>query len=170
MKEIALAMTALLSTPAPAGEPAAIPTSFESSGADRQAILALLDSYTRAVSTKDQTLFETLLLNQAIPFSSVDAATASAGHEAGAQNYPAFRKAVFGGPAFTQRLKDVRISQDGALADVTLVFVNTRTDGESWGWKTLQLLICSMRSTTIAPRAASMRTRPIGCCSGARRC
>ncbi|MEO8924366.1 MAG: hypothetical protein ABI330_16300, partial [Caldimonas sp.] len=41
---------------------------------------------------------------------------------------------------FTQRFKDVRIQQDGNLATVTLVFINTRPQSESWGWKALQLL------------------------------
>ena len=34
----------------------------------------------------------------------------------------------------------MKISQDGVLADVSLVFINTTANGSSWGWKTLQLL------------------------------
>lgn len=117
---------------------AAIPAYFDSTGADHAAIEAQLATYTQAVSTKNQVLFETLLLATSIPFSSVPATGWASG--AGTSNYEAFRKAVFEGTPFTQRFKDVRIEQDGNLATVTLVFINTRPQSESWGWKTLQLL------------------------------
>ncbi len=58
----------------------------------------------------------------------------------GTQNYADFRKGVFQGEPFTQRFQDVDIRQDGALAQVSLMFVNTDAEGSSWGWKTLQLL------------------------------
>jgi len=117
-----------------------IPSNFASTGADRQAIETLLDTYTRAVSTKDQALFETLLLNKDIPFSDVDSAVKSQGAELGTARYESFRRGVFEGPPFTQKFQDVRIAQDGPLAEVSLVFVNSSTRGSSWGWKTLQLL------------------------------
>ncbi|MGH8145695.1 MAG: nuclear transport factor 2 family protein [Rhodanobacteraceae bacterium] len=117
---------------------AVIPAHFDSTGNDRAAIEALLATYTQAVSTRNQVLFETLLLDKSIPFSSVPATGWTSG--AGTSNYEAFRKAVFEGPPFTQRFKGIRIEQDGNLATVTLVFINTRPQGESWGWKTLQLL------------------------------
>jgi hypothetical protein len=117
-----------------------IPTSFASAGADRSAIQTLLATYTTAVSTKNQPLFESLLLNTAIPFSGVGAADGPGGDEVVTTNYERFRKGVFGGPPFTQRFQDVHIDQDGRLASVSLVFVNTAPDGKSWGWKTLQLL------------------------------
>ena len=117
-----------------------IPSTFESAGEDRLAIQALLDTYTRAVSTRDQALFETLLLDKAIPFSDAGSAIAARGAASGTQRYEAFRKGVFDGPPFTQRFRDVHIAQDGPLAQVSLVFVNTSSDGASWGWKTLQLL------------------------------
>jgi len=50
------------------------------------------------------------------------------------------RKEVFEGPPFTQIFRDVYIQQDGPLANVSLVFVNSSADGSSWGWKTMQLL------------------------------
>jgi hypothetical protein len=56
------------------------------------------------------------------------------------QNYEGFRKQVFEGPLFTQTFRDVHIQQDGPLANVSLVFVNSSADGSSWGWKTMQLL------------------------------
>jgi len=117
-----------------------IPPGFDSTGADRSAIEQLLATYTRAVSTKDQALFETLLLSKDIPFSDVQSAVERKGAEGGTHRYEAFRRGVFDGPAFTQKFQDVHIAQDGPLADVSLVFVNTSPEGASWGWKTLQLL------------------------------
>ncbi len=122
----------------PASTP--IPPSFESTGADRQAIQAVLDTYTRAVSTRDQALFETLLLNKDIPFSDAGSAIGAKGAAGGANRYEAFRRGVFEGEPFTQKFQDVHVTQDGPLAQVSLVFVNTAADGTSWGWKTLQLL------------------------------
>jgi ketosteroid isomerase-like protein len=119
--------------------PAPVPADFASTGADRAAIDRLLQTYTRAVSTKDQALFETLLLSKDIPFSDVPSATRDHG-AAGTRHYDAFRRGVFEGLPFTQAFQDVHVAQDGPLADVSLVFVNTAPDGRSWGWKTLQLL------------------------------
>jgi hypothetical protein len=34
----------------------------------------------------------------------------------------------------------VHIQQDGLLAQVSLVFVNSTAQGDTWGWKTMQLL------------------------------
>ncbi len=121
-------------------ESPAIPSGFASTGVDRSAIENLLDTYTRAVSTKDQALFETLLLSKDIPFSDVDSAVKGKGAEGGTCRYESFRRGVFEGPAFTQKFQDVHVAQDGPLADVSLVFVNTSKEGSSWGWKTLQLL------------------------------
>ena len=118
------------SSPAPAG--------FESVGEDRRAIQNVLAAYTKAVSTKDQATFETLLLSKTIAFSYVPDDTPAA--QAGVANYDSFRRGVFEGPPFTQRFTNVRIEQDGNLASVTLVFINTQAQGESWGWKTLHLL------------------------------
>ena len=58
----------------------------------------------------------------------------------GTQNYDGFRQGVFQGAPFTQRFQDVHIRQDGPLAQVSLVFINTAADGSSWGWKTMELL------------------------------
>jgi hypothetical protein len=117
-----------------------IPTRFDSIGADREAIGAVLDTYTKAVSTKDEALFETLLLNTAIPFSGVGSGDVSSDAAGALAQYPAFREDVFHGAPFTQRFQDIHITQDGPLASVSLVFVNTSPQGSSWGWKTLQLL------------------------------
>jgi len=100
----------------------------------------LLDTYTKAVSTKDQALFETLLLDRNIPFSNVTDAMTSDGSAQAMRRYDSFRKGVFEGPSFTQRFQDIHIQQDRASAQVSLVFVNASKRRRSWGWKTLQLL------------------------------
>ncbi|MGI4876750.1 MAG: hypothetical protein ACRYG4_04625 [Janthinobacterium lividum] len=115
-------------------------SSYESVGDDRRAINALLDTYTKAVSTKDEALFETLLLNKEIAFSDVQTAVQRGSTVGGTHNYEAFRNGVFGGAPFRQSFKDIVIHQDGPLAQVSLVFVNTDAAGSSSGWKTLQLL------------------------------
>ena len=115
-------------------------TALQSTAADQKAIRALLDNYTKAVSTKNQPLFESLLLNAHIPFSHVSLAVKRAKEIDATQNYEQFRKGVFEGPAFTQRFQDIHITQDGSLAQVSLIFVNTSASGVGWGWKTLQLL------------------------------
>ncbi len=122
-----------------------IPAQFTSTGEDRRAIEALLTSYTRAVSTKNQALFESLLLDKTIPFSGIGATDRSNGATVKIANYDDFCKSVFHGPPFTQRFQDIHIDQDGRLAIASLVFVNTDADGASWGWKTLQLLKVSGR-------------------------
>ncbi|MET0246015.1 MAG: nuclear transport factor 2 family protein [Sphingomonas sp.] len=139
MIKLLIAATALSLAAGPASVQR-IPADFASVGEDRRAIEALLATYTRAVSTKDQALFETLLLSRDIPFSGIGAALPADGNAAGLANYERFRKGVFEGRPFTQRFRQVRIEQDGALANVRLVFVNSAADGQSWGWKTLQLV------------------------------
>ena len=130
-----LPMIAALATPAAAS----IPSRFAAVGTDAAAIRDLLDTYTRAVSTKDQALFETLLLSLQVPFSGVPDAGFAANPSL--QGYAEFRKGVFQGQPFTQRFENVNIRQDGPLANVTLVFVNSSAGVPStWGWKTLQLL------------------------------
>ncbi len=128
-------LVALAATATPAAT-TPIPPSFDSTGADRQAIQALLDTYTRAVSTKDQALFETLLLAKDIPFSDSGSAT----RNGDTHHYESFRRGVFAGVPFTQKFQDVHVTQDGPLAQVSLVFVNTADGQSTWGWKTLQLL------------------------------
>jgi hypothetical protein len=144
MKLVDVIAAALLAAALPPGlARAATPpasSNFESAGADRAAIEALLDTYTRAVSTKDQALFETLLLDKDIPFSDVHSSIQGGGAGGGTHHYESFRRGVFAGPPFIQKFQDVHIAQDGPLASVSLVFVNTAADGSSWGWKTLQLL------------------------------
>ena len=115
---------------------ASIPTEFNANAAERAAIKKLLATYTEAVSTKNQALFESILLAKTIPFSYVPAGAVSAE----TANYEGFRRGVFEGAPFTQRFTDVHMLVDGSLASVTLVFINTRNQRDSWGWKTLHLL------------------------------
>ncbi|GGF35892.1 hypothetical protein GCM10011611_47800 [Aliidongia dinghuensis] len=117
-----------------------VPATFESKGEDRQAIEGLLDNYTKAVSTKDQALFESLLLDKAIPFTGVPLLGKSGDLTVKTANYEDFRKGVFEGEPFTQNFEDIHIKQDGTLAQVSLVFVNTTSTDKSWGWKTMELV------------------------------
>ena len=138
MKTLAAALSAALFALPAWAEP--IPSSFTSSGQDRSAIEALLADYTMAVSTKNEAMFRSLLLDTHIPFSSVGLRDPSDRQAVVTTNYDSFRTSVFQGAPFTQRFQDVHIEQDGRLASVSLVFINTAADGKSWGWKTLQLL------------------------------
>ncbi|WP_242185763.1 nuclear transport factor 2 family protein [Sphingomonas sp. CARO-RG-8B-R24-01] len=117
-----------------------VPTTFESRGADRRAIEAVLETYTKAVSTKNQALFETLLLNKAVPFSGIPVAQHAGSTLVDTARYEDFRKGVFDGEPFIQRFQDVHIAQDGELAQVSLVFVNSTAKEQIWGWKTMQLV------------------------------
>jgi hypothetical protein len=108
--------------------------------ADREAIQQLLTTYTTAVSTKNERLFETILFDKMISFSFASDTLAASGYPHGIRNYEDFRKGVFEGAPFTQTFHDVDIRQDGPLATVTLIFVNTSSTGTGWGWKSLQLL------------------------------
>ena len=134
---IVVLLTALAALPACADP---IPKQFASTGEDRSAIEALLTTYTTAVTTKNEPMFESLLLNKDIPFSAFGEHDRSSGQSVVTASYDSFRKGVFQGAPFTQRFQDIHIDQDGRLASVSLVFVNVDVDGASWGWKTLQLL------------------------------
>jgi hypothetical protein len=97
------------------------------------------------VTHGDQKSFEALLLNDEIPFSSTDELVAphAKGEVVDTHRYSGFRQAVFeSGVQYSQQFFNVRIEQDGELAQVSLDFVTTRvkTGKSSFGWKTLQLL------------------------------
>lgn len=132
---------AMLTTPTIAAPyQTAVPATFESGGEDRRTIERLLENYTKAVSTKDQAMFESLLLNKAIPFSGVPLRERAGDPSIKTANYEDFRKAVFEGEPFTQEFEGVHIEQDEALAQVSLVFVNTTSKAKTWGWKTMELV------------------------------
>lgn len=117
-----------------------VPATFESRGADRRAIEALLETYTRAVSTKNHALFESLLLDTAIPFAEIPVSGKAGSGLVDTARYEDFRKGVFEGEPFIQRFQNIHIEQDGELAQVSLVFVNSTAKEEIWGWKTMQLV------------------------------
>jgi hypothetical protein len=135
---VVLALSVVPAIAAPYHTP--VPATFESRGDDRRAIAKLLDDYTKAVSTKDQALFESLLLDKGIAFSGVPLSRKSAILTVRTANYEDFRKGVFEGEPFTQTFRNIHIQQDGALAQVSLVFENRTPTEKSWGWKTLQLI------------------------------
>jgi hypothetical protein len=136
-----LAMCLIAASPAPAfSTPLA---THRTSDLDRQAIEALLASYTHCVTEHDEAGFRALLLDGEIPFASVQTAVTSNG-SAGLRQYEDFRKAVFAsGQRYRQRFYNVRIEQRGPLAQVSLVFVTERISAppqSSTGWKVLQLV------------------------------
>ncbi|MEO7430618.1 MAG: nuclear transport factor 2 family protein [Dokdonella sp.] len=112
---------------------------------DRRAIETVLSTYTRSVSTGDESAFEALLLDKDIPFSSTDELLGPGGDPAhvDTRRYERFRKSVFAsGTHYAQTFHNVRIEQDGPLAQVSLDFVTrirgTRKGG--YGFKTLHLV------------------------------
>lgn len=109
---------------------------------DRQAIAAVLDRYTRCVSTGDEAGFRALLVDDDIPFSTIPAdGTASDASTARLRRFAGFRDAVFRtGRKYRQTFHNVRIEQDGALAQASVDFVTRRDGGGSYGWKVLQLV------------------------------
>ena len=113
---------------------------FESKGTGRAEIETLLHTYTRAVSEKNQPLFESILISTDIPFSDVSTATKPGRGSTNTRNYASFREGVFHGPPFKQTFRDVHIDQDGDVAQVSLVYINSSRGGQDWGWKTMQLL------------------------------
>lgn len=111
--------------------------------ADLDAIRRLLASYTRAVTDGDRAAFEALLLSTDIPFASVADLQESGGGPPDTRQYPRFRADIFdSGIRYSQRFHNVRIEQDGTLANVSLDFVtvDTATGRGGYGFKVLQLV------------------------------
>lgn len=125
--------------------PAAFAGHHEATAEDRAAIERLLDAYRAAVKNGDEASFAALLLNERVPFLTVEAADLGTvqAKNVDVQRYPDFRAAVFGsGKHYEQRFDNIRILQDGALAQVSLDFVTVAagTGKGGYGWKTLELL------------------------------
>ena len=137
----AIAMPAIAVPPPPAafaGQHSATPE-------DAAAIGRLLDAYRAALKSGDQPAFAALLLNEHVPFLAVQSGPLAKAKPDGVddQRYADFRTAVFGSAQrYEQRFDNVRIQQDGALAQVSLDFVtvDAGTDRGGYGWKTLELL------------------------------
>jgi hypothetical protein len=150
MRIASLIPVLLLATAAPAAiavppPPAAFAGRHEPAADDRAAIERLLDAYRAAVKNGDEAGFAALLLNERVPFLAVQAPglARSDAKAVDAQRYADFRTAVFGSrQRYEQRFDNVRILQDGALAQVSLDFVTVAagTDDGGYGWKTLELL------------------------------
>ena len=112
---------------------------------DKKAIEDVLATYTRSVSNGDQHAFEALLLDENVTFTSTDVVEhPSAGAKVpDIRRYSDFRHAVFeSGKHLQQQFFNVKIQQDGALAQVSLDFVAVQRDTQKggYGWKVLQML------------------------------
>ena len=150
MCPVRLAAFLLIATLGPAAfavppPPAAFAGHHEAGAEDRVAIERLLDAYRAAVKQGDEAGFAALLLNDRVPFLTVEAAglDKATAKDVDTRRYADFRHAVFGsGRHYEQRFDNVRILQDGALAQVSLDFVTVAagTDSGGYGWKTLELL------------------------------
>ena len=109
------------------------------------AIEHLLSVYTKSVSDGNEAAFSSILLNDRVPFSSTDELHLAKADPLHVQmsHYSDFKHIVFeSGRHFEQTFYNVRIEQDGDLAQVSLDFVtkDTRTHSGGYGWKSLTLL------------------------------
>ncbi|MBE1160706.1 nuclear transport factor 2 family protein [Dyella acidiphila] len=122
---------------------AAAHTPADAQASDRAAIAQVVDNYARYMTAGSEQGFESLLLDQDIPFAAVSAHAAIAG-SAALKDYASFRKAVFAsGDKYRQVFSNVKIDDVGPLAQVSLTFTVERLDGKGkayTGWKILQLV------------------------------
>ena len=131
-------LTMVAASPAHAAEPFNVPEEVK-------AIHALLDNYTQSVTQHDAKRFESQLLDQNIPFMGTYKLD-KPGFVATSQSvadYSGFKAVIFGSKQrFSQVFKDVKIEQQGNMAQVSLQYITTDTaTGEGGGgWKILQLL------------------------------
>lgn len=105
----------------------------------------MLAAYTSSLNSGDEKSFAGLLLNEQIPFMASYSLDSSATGEQplDTHRYADFRRAVFAsGKHFEQRFYNVRVEQDGELAQASLDFVTKEANSQagSYGWKTIQLL------------------------------
>jgi len=113
--------------------------------AEKLAIERLLSVYTKSVSDGNEAAFSSILLNDRVPFSSTAELHLAKADPVHVQisHYSDFKHIVFeSGRHFEQTFHNVRIEQDGDLAQVSLDFVTKDTGTHSGGyrWKTLTLL------------------------------
>lgn len=141
------ASTMTMTNPATAATPAPIDfqSHYLSSAEDKLAIERLLNSYTTAVSTGDGKTFATLLLDEQVPFMAVRGVADIASNDAApdTRRYADFYQGVFAsGRKLEQAFFNIKISQDGALAQVSLDFITREagTQKGGFGWKLLHLL------------------------------
>ena len=112
---------------------------------DRKAILDVLRTYTRAVNTGDQALFESQLLDEKIPFFGLGGTLPPSFEPRleSVQRYASFKQGFpKSGQEFSQRFYNIHIEQDGDLAQASLNFENAPVadSGGANGWKTIQML------------------------------
>ena len=120
-------------------------TQSAASSEDRAAIERVLTRYRVSVSTGDESLFLSTILDEQIPFFSAgNAASQDASlRSEGTRDLAGFRRAVFhSGKQYSQTFDHVRIQQDASVAQVWLHFVTRVRGADSGGegWKTLALL------------------------------
>ncbi|MBC3916947.1 hypothetical protein H8L32_05615 [Undibacterium sp. CY18W] len=118
---------------------------YLSTAEDKLAIEHLLNSYTTSVSNGDGKTFATLLLDEKVPFMAVRGVPdiVNKGDALDTRRYADFREGVFGsGRKLEQAFFNVKINQDGALAQVSLDFITKEagTQKGGFGWKLLHLL------------------------------
>ncbi len=111
---------------------------------DQAGIAKVLENYRIAVSTSNEALFSTTLLDDQIPFHGLGDAK-SVGTSTKSQDLKGvagFRKSVFhSGKRYTQVFEDIHIKQEGSLAQADLRFTTRRGDGSGGkGWKLLTLV------------------------------
>jgi hypothetical protein len=141
-----LVMRMITPSDAMAGEaPPTYLSQHETHAEDIQAIQTLLTTYTTAVTNCDEAAFERLLLNDQVPFSSMDELVGpkADAHNVDTRHYTGFRQTVFAsGVRNKQQFYNTQIEQDGALAQVSLDFVtkNAKSGRGVYGWKILQLV------------------------------
>jgi len=140
-----LAATAPLPGATAQEAPPAYLSQHETHADDIRAIRKLLTTYTTSVTNGDEAAFETLLLNDQVPFSSTNELVdpKADAHAVDTRRYSRFRQAIFAsGVRYTQQFYNVHIEQDGVLAQVSLDFVTKEAESGrgGYGWKVLQLL------------------------------
>jgi hypothetical protein len=131
----------LVTNPAQGAEP--VPPTLASQ--EHAAIAGVLETYRMAVSTANEALFLTTILDTRIPFFSAgDTPTQHAGLTSEQTcAFESFRKAIFhSNKILSQTFDHVEILQDRSLAQASLHFVTQLrgTTHGSEGWKTLILL------------------------------
>lgn len=112
---------------------------------ERLAIEHVLSIYTKSVSDGDEAAFSSILLNDQVPFSSTAELHLSEADSQHVQTsrYSGFKHTVFeSGRHFEQQFYNVRVEQDGDLAQASVDFVtkDARTHEGVYGWKSLTLL------------------------------
>lgn len=120
-------------------------TGQDQNAAEHLAIANVLETYSTAVSKRDESLFLTTLVSQAITFFSVGDSNSVEPEltTARMQNYKSFSDGIFhSDERYLQTFERIQISREGALATASLYFTTHRlvSGGTSHGWKTLQMV------------------------------